>query len=87
MRLAPQVDTVDKVTTDLALCKTGVQNFFQWNASMAKFGDIRGPIPRGNLVLGGSSSSVIPDPGEVANQGCTPGKLIGGRVPRPEDMH
>ncbi|HYF24284.1 MAG TPA: MlaD family protein [Baekduia sp.] len=85
--LAPEIDTVDKVTRDLAGCKTGVQGFFQWNASMAKFGDARGPIPRGNVVFGAQSSSLLNDPREYAPQACTPGRVIGGRVPTAKDKH
>jgi len=85
--LAPQIDTVDKVTRDLAACKKGVQGFFQWNASISKFGDARGPIPRGNVVIGAQSSSMFNDPNEYAPQACTPGRIIGGRVPTAKDMH
>ncbi len=85
--LAPQADTVDKVVKDLADCKSGVQGFFQWNASISKFGDSRGPIPRGNVVIGAQSSSLFNDPNEYAPQACTPGKVIGGRVPLAKDKH
>jgi len=85
--LQPQTDTIDKVTRDLVLCKNGVIGFFQWNASMSKFGDARGPIPRGNVVLGAQSSGLINDPGEGAPQACSPGKVIGGRVPTAKDKH
>jgi ABC-type transporter Mla subunit MlaD len=85
--LLPQVPAVNKTTRDLKLCKTGVQNFFQWNASMAKFGDTRGPIPRGNLVLGAQSSSVLNDPEERANPSCAPGRAIGGRPATAKDFH
>ena len=85
--LSPQVDTVDKVVRDLADCKTGVQGFFQWNASISKFGDSRGPIPRGNVVFGAQSSSLLNDPQEYAPQACTPGRVIGGRVPLEKDKH
>jgi len=86
-RLQPQADTVDKVVRDIAGCKSGIQGFFQWNASISKFGDARGPIPRGNVVLGAQSSSAINDPNEYAPQACTPGKVIGGRVPTDKDKH
>jgi phospholipid/cholesterol/gamma-HCH transport system substrate-binding protein len=86
-RLAPQIDTVDKVTRDLAGCKKGIQGFFQWNASISKFGDARGPIPRGNVVMGAQSSSVLNDPNEYAPQACTPGKVMGGRVAADKDKH
>jgi phospholipid/cholesterol/gamma-HCH transport system substrate-binding protein len=85
--LQPQIDTVDKVTRDLAGCKKGIQGFFQWNASISKFGDARGPIPRGNVVMGAQSSSTINDPHEYAPQACTPGQVIGGRVPVDKDKH
>ncbi|PTL58166.1 MlaD family protein [Paraconexibacter algicola] len=85
--LRPQIDTVDKVTRNLAACKKGVQGFFQWNASISKFGDSRGPVPRGNVVVGAQSSSVLNDPNEYAPEACTPGKVIGGRVPTAKDKH
>lgn len=85
--LQPQTDTVDKVTRDMALCKNGIIGFFQWNASMSKFGDSRGPIPRGNVAIGAQSSGLINDPGEGAPQACSPGKTIGGRVPTAKDKH
>jgi virulence factor Mce-like protein len=85
--LAPQAHTIDHATKDLVLCKKGVQGFFQWDASMSKYGDVRGPVPRGNVVFGAQSSGVLADPNEYAPQACTPGQAIGGRVPRPEDKH
>ena len=86
-KLVPQIHTVDKVTKDLAGCKKGIQGFFQWNASISKFGDSRGPIPRGNVVLGAQSSAVLNDPNEYAPQACTPGKVMGGRVVSEKDEH
>lgn len=85
--LLPQIDTVDKATTDLVLCERGVTNFFQWNASISKFGDVRGPLPRGNVVFGAQSSSFFNDPNEFAPSNCSPGQVIGGRVPEAKDKH
>jgi phospholipid/cholesterol/gamma-HCH transport system substrate-binding protein len=85
--LRPQVDTVDLVTKRLAGCKRGIQGFFQWDASMSKYGDVRGPVPRGNVVAGAQSSGALTSPDEYAPQACTPGKPIGGRVPQPADKH
>jgi ABC-type transporter Mla subunit MlaD len=85
--LLPQVPTVNKVTKGAAGCKKGIQGFFQWNASMSKFGDIRGPIPRGNVTVGAQSSGVLNDPNEYAPQACTPGKVVGGRVAAEKDKH
>jgi virulence factor Mce-like protein len=83
-RLAPQVDTVNHTTKDLVLCEKGVQGFFQWDASMTKYGDARGQAPRGNLVIGLQTTG-LPSPEESAYQGCTPGGPIGGRVPTRQD--
>lgn len=85
--LGPQVPAIDKVTTDLVSCKKGIQNFFQWNASISKFGDARGPIPRGNVVVGATSSGTLNDPGEVAPKSCAPGAPIGGRPATEKDKH
>lgn len=85
--LQPQIDTVDRATKDVAGCKKGIQGFFQWNSSISKFGDARGPIPRGNVVVGAQSSSIINDPNEYAPQACTPGKVAGGRVVTDKDKH
>jgi virulence factor Mce-like protein len=84
--LLPQVPTVDKVTKGVAACKKGIQGFFQWNASISKFGDARGAIPRGNVTVGAQSSSMFSDPNEYAPQACSGGKPIGGRLPREGDM-
>lgn len=83
--LAPQVDTLNYVTKAVDGCHTGINGFFQWDASMAKFGDVRGPSPRGNVVISAASSGVMNDPYEYAPDACTPGTPIGGRLPRPED--
>lgn len=86
-QLQPQIDTVNKVTRGLAACKKGFQGFFQWNASMSKFGDSRGGVPRGNVVVGAQSSSVLNDPNEYAPQACVPGKPMGGRAVEEKDKH
>jgi virulence factor Mce-like protein len=80
--LLPQVGTFNHTTQDLVLCQKGVQGFFQWDASMSKFGDVRGPVPRGNLVLGSGNS-----PNEYAPQACTPGAAIGPVIPPPGSEH
>lgn len=85
--LDPQAPTLDRTIKRVAGCETGLQGFFQWDASMSKYGDVRGPVPRGNVVVGAQSTGVLNDPFEYAPQACTPGKPIGGRVPRREDEH
>jgi hypothetical protein len=85
--LTPQVGTIDHTTADLVSCKKGVQGFFQWDASMSKFGDVRGPVPRGNVVFGGGSNGVLNGPYEYTPQACTRGFPIGGKVPTLASKH
>lgn len=83
--LRPQTDSLNKVTDSLVKCEKDVRGFFQWNASLSKFGDARGPIPRGNLAVG------VPDVGlpglarRPAAKNCAGGKTIGGRAARKAD--
>lgn len=84
-RLRPQIPVLDRTTKNLADCEKGVQGFFQWDASMTKFGDVRGQAPRGNLAVGAQSAG-IPSPDEKAYEGCVKGTAIGGRPPVQEDM-
>jgi phospholipid/cholesterol/gamma-HCH transport system substrate-binding protein len=86
-RLLPQVPVLNKATGDLAGCRTGVQGFFEWNPSLAKYGDQRGQSPRGNVAAGAQSSGVLTDPFEQAEPACTSGTAVGGRVPTTADMH
>ena len=85
-RLRPQIPVVNRTTRNLAACKKGVQGFFQWDASMTKFGDVRGQAPRGNLVAGLQTLG-LPSPEEAAFGGCVPGQPIGGRPPAEQDEH
>ncbi|WP_354700106.1 hypothetical protein DSM112329_00369 [Paraconexibacter sp. AEG42_29] len=84
-RLRPQIPVVNRTTKNLAVCKKGIQGFFQWDASMTKYGDSRGQAPRGNLAIGLQTLG-LSNPEERAYAGCTPGMPIGGRAPRPEDQ-
>jgi virulence factor Mce-like protein len=85
--LLPQVPVLNKTTGDLAGCRTGVQGFFEWNPSLAKYGDERGQSPRGNVAAGAQSSGVLTDPFEQDEQACTPGQSVGGVVPKASDNH
>jgi ABC-type transporter Mla subunit MlaD len=85
--LQPQAGAVNHATIALADCPKGVQGFFQWDASMTKFGDVRGPAPRGNLVIGLSSNSVVQSPFEYAPTSCAAGVVVGGRPVAPGDEH
>ncbi|MCW3014766.1 MAG: hypothetical protein JWO02_1858 [Solirubrobacterales bacterium] len=76
--LAPQIDTINKVTKTLSVCGDALNGFFQWDASMVKYGDVRGPAPRGNLASG-SPTSVYAVPA------CAPGQAIGGRPAKESD--
>jgi ABC-type transporter Mla subunit MlaD len=86
-RLLPQMPAFDKLSGDLAGCRTGVQGFFEWNPSLAKYGDERGQSPRGNVAMGGQSSGVIGNPFEQAEPSCTSGLPIGGAVVTPGAEH
>jgi ABC-type transporter Mla subunit MlaD len=85
--LLPQVPALDRTTADLVACRTGVEGFFQWNASFAKYGDARGLSPRGNFVFGAQSTGVLHSPFEYAPAACAAGRPIGGRIPTARDLH
>jgi phospholipid/cholesterol/gamma-HCH transport system substrate-binding protein len=85
--LLPQVPVFNKTTNDLAECRGGVQGFFQWNPSLAKYGDERGQSPRGNVAIGLQSSGVLTDPFEQAETNCDGGTGIGGSVVTAADEH
>ncbi|MBA2349313.1 MAG: MCE family protein [Solirubrobacterales bacterium] len=75
----PLVPTVNRTSRNLVDCEKGVIGFFQWNASLTKFGDANGPVPRGNLAFG------VPDSGvsklkRSPVQACTPGMPPAGVV-------
>jgi ABC-type transporter Mla subunit MlaD len=86
-RLLPQVPALSKLIADLAGCRTGVQGFFEWNPSLAKYGDERGQSPRGNVAFGAQSSGVLTDPFEQAEPACTAGTPVGGSVATPASEH
>jgi virulence factor Mce-like protein len=83
--LLPQTPVVNRTATDLVKCKTGVIDFFQWNASLTKMGDTTGgPVPRGNLAFG------IPSPNQQILRdpvpSCAPG-TVERYVIQPGDEH
>lgn len=83
--LLPQTPVVNRTATDLVKCKTGVIDFFQWNASLTKMGDTTGgPVPRGNLAFGipSPNTQVLRDP----IQSCSPG-TVERYVIQPGDEH
>jgi phospholipid/cholesterol/gamma-HCH transport system substrate-binding protein len=82
--LQDRLRSIDKVTDSVAKCMTPIQQFFQWNASLSKFGDANAPIPRGNLALGVPDTGVSPNTRAPAQQ-CAGGHTIAGRLPRAED--
>jgi virulence factor Mce-like protein len=86
-RLLPQIAVFNKTSNDLAECSTGVQGFFEWNPSLAKYGDERGQSPRGNVAAGAQSSGVLTDPFETREVNCDGGTAIGGTVVTPGDDH
>ncbi len=78
--LRPQTDSLNKATDGLVKCEKDVRGFFQWNASLSKFGDVRGPIPRGNLAVGVPDLGLPGLPRRPAAKNCAGGKTIGGRA-------
>lgn len=76
--LRPSVPALDKTTATLAECERGITGFFQWNASLTKFGDIRGPVPRGNLAIGVPDSG-LSDTTRTPGKNCMDANTIGGR--------
>jgi hypothetical protein len=83
--LRAQAPALNKVTRGADDCEAGIRGFFQWNVSISKLGDARAAIPRGNVVVGAQSSSVLNDVQEYAPQACSGGRPIGGRVPEKKD--
>lgn len=83
--LAPQTGTFDKTTRSVALCEAAVKGFFQWNASLSKFGDARGPIPRGNLAVQAPDLGLGDLPKRKPAENCAGGITIDGRVPTTQD--
>jgi virulence factor Mce-like protein len=76
--LLPQVPVVDKVTTDLAECGPGLQNFFQFDMSTWKLDDFRTTMPRGNFAASARSLAVAnPDPDTARAESCVNNDEIG----------
>jgi virulence factor Mce-like protein len=71
--LQPQVPVLDKVTRDGVTCERGIIGFMQWNASLTKFGDANGFVPRGNLVLGVPGVGGPDAPQRLPHKSCSPG--------------
>jgi len=82
----PHTPVLDRTVQDLVDCEKGIEAFFQYTASLGKFGDLRGPVPRGNLVAGIQSLS-LPSPWESAPKSCAPGTAMGPGVPTEKDKH
>jgi virulence factor Mce-like protein len=83
--LRPQAGSINYVTDSLAKCEQGVIGFFQWNASLSKFGDISGPIPRGNLAVGVPDLGLTNTKTRTPAKNCAGGHTIAGKVPTAED--
>ncbi len=82
--LLPQVPTVDRLSKNLVSCEKGIIGFFQWDASLAKWGDATAPVPRGNVAVGVPSASTT-QPLRAPADSCTPGRVVRG-VPTAEDF-
>lgn len=83
-RLLPQVPALDKTIGVVDKCLPELNGFMQWDASMAKFGDAAGAVPRGNAVFGAASVGTA-SPYEAYIKVCAPGRAIGGRPATTKD--
>jgi len=84
--LTPQLPVLDRLTQRLIDCQKGVIGFFQWNASLSKYGDLTAPIPRGNLAIGVPDTGAPGVPKRLPEKACTPGYPPRG-IPSAEDLH
>lgn len=73
--LLPQVGAIDHATRTVADCTLGIYGFMHWTASVAKFIDARGVVPRGDaeLSLSSATGGAAKDPNVHAARGCAPG--------------
>jgi phospholipid/cholesterol/gamma-HCH transport system substrate-binding protein len=86
--LTPQESVINRTTLDLQRCESGVIGFFQWNASLTKFGDLRGPVPRGNLAFNFPDSGFPGVARRSPGANCVVGApTIGGRPATAGDLH
>jgi hypothetical protein len=61
------------------------QGYFHWDASLLKFSDSRGGVPRGNAEYNLTSTGVLSDPYAYFYNGCAPDKTLGGRPATSKD--
>jgi ABC-type transporter Mla subunit MlaD len=80
--LAPQVADISHVTDDLVECPQVPYAFFNWTASLGKYIDTYGSIPRGDIAVGLDSTTVLKDPNIVPAKSCAGGTTIGSAPTR-----
>lgn len=83
--LSPNVGSINKIAASTAKCDKAIAHFFQWNASLSKFGDVRGPIPRGSLAVNVPDSGVEGVRRRDPAENCAGGTTLDGRVPTKAD--
>jgi ABC-type transporter Mla subunit MlaD len=71
--IRPQISTVNDATTDLADCTLEINEFFNWDASMAKWTDLQGPMVRGSANFGFYSVPGVPHNNYTYRKQCAPG--------------
>jgi ABC-type transporter Mla subunit MlaD len=84
-KLEPELPAVTNLTQDTADCTTQLNEFFNWDQSMAHYRDSLGPFVRGNAVFGFYTLPFLKQGGATygySNQ-CDGGAPIGG-VPVPK---
>lgn len=82
-QIQPQIPDLGIATTDLANCTTQLDEFFNWDASMSKFYDDKGPFTRGNFKYGFYTATTVKDTNFVHGAQCDAGQPIGA-VPSPK---
>lgn len=85
-QLVRDVPSIDYITKSIAACEKGIIGFFQWNSSLTKFGDVRGPVPRGTLAVETPDAGIAGVPRRKPKRNCAGGTTLQGRVPTEKDL-
>lgn len=82
--ISPQVKDLNTATTDAAACTNEINEFLNWDASMAKFTDNLGPMTRGNFIFGFYSLPLFKDRHYTYRQPQCAGGAPIGSIPTPK---
>ncbi|MHB8695663.1 MAG: MlaD family protein [Solirubrobacteraceae bacterium] len=82
-QIQPQVSDVNALTKPLSQCTQAINEFFNWDQSMAKWRDSLGPMVRGNVNFGFYSAAGFKQSTYTYGSQCGGGVPIGG-IPTPK---